>query len=257
MTQISLAGRTALITGASRSIGIGAATARALAEAGANIFTTYYRPVDVELNLEVDTHDAENLIDELRGMGVQANGLEVDLADPSAAHDLMKRVNEQVGLVDILVNNATYSLDVDINALTAEILDRHYEVNVRGMMLLSQAFVQQWNKPSGGRIINMTSGQGLHGMPDNLAYAVTKASVDVFTVSLSEAVMSRGITVNTVEPGATDTGWMSAELKAHIISRSPTGRVGMPEDAARLIRFLVSDEAQWITGQLIRSRGGM
>ncbi len=257
MTQITLQNRTALITGASRSIGIGAAIARALAQAGANIFTTYYRPYDVELELEVNANDAENLIHELREMGVQANGIELDLSAADAPAELFRQVNQQVGMIDILVNNATFSVDVDIEKLSAEILDRHYAVNVRAMMLLSQAFVRQWNKPSGGRIINLTSGQGLHGMPDNLAYAVTKASVDVFTVSLSQGVMSRGITVNTVEPGATDTGWMSDDLKARLREVSPTGRIGMPEDAARLVRFLASDEAQWITGQLIRSRGGM
>lgn len=93
-------------------------------------------------------------------------------------------------------------------------------------------------------------------MPDELAYVATKGAVEAFTVSLAAGIAGRNITVNAIDPGATDTGWMSPDLYAYLLARSPMGRVGQPADAARLIRFLASPEAGWITGQIIRSRGG-
>jgi 3-oxoacyl-[acyl-carrier protein] reductase len=108
----------------------------------------------------------------------------------------------------------------------------------------------------GGRIINLTSGQGIGPMPGELAYVATKGAVEAFTVSLSAEVAGLGITANAVDPGATDTGWMTPDLKAALASHAPQGRVGLPEDAARLVRFLASEEAGWITGQVIHSRGG-
>jgi len=94
-------------------------------------------------------------------------------------------------------------------------------------------------------------------MPGEIAYVTTKGGVEAFTLSASAELASRGITVNAIDPGATDTGWMSADLKEELMRRAPMGRVGEPMDAAHLIRFLASREAGWITGQLIRSRGGL
>lgn len=107
-----------------------------------------------------------------------------------------------------------------------------------------------------GRIVNVTSGQGLHAMPAELAYAATKGALDAFTTSLAAALARRGITVNAVDPGPTDTGWMSSDVRHDLLARAPSGRVGEPDDAARLVAFLASDAARWVTGQVIRSRGG-
>lgn len=249
--------RIALVTGASRQIGIGAAIARDLVRAGADVFITYFRPYDATMPWGSTAHEAQNLVEELKRLGSRAAGLEIDLSQPSAPRQLFDEVEKSLGAVDILVNNATFSVNDSIETLTAETLDQHYAVNVRGMMLLCQEFVRRWKKPSGGRIINLTSGQGLSPMPEELSYAATKGAVETFTLSLSAALAARGITVNAVDPGATDTGWMSAELKATLEAKSPQGRVGLPEDAARLVRFLASEEAGWITGQIIRSRGGL
>jgi 3-oxoacyl-[acyl-carrier protein] reductase len=93
-------------------------------------------------------------------------------------------------------------------------------------------------------------------MQGELAYAATKGAVEAFTISLSAELASHGITVNAVDPGSTDTGWMTKEIKQELLSRFPSGHIGLPEDAARLIAFLASDEAAWITGQVIHSRGG-
>ena len=125
------------------------------------------------------------------------------------------------------------------------------------MALLCREFVCNFEAKTGGRIINLTSGQSLHPMPNELAYAASKGAVEALTLSLSPALAARGITINAVDPGGTDTGWMSEDLKKHLIARAPMGRIGLPEDAAKLVVFLASEEAQWITGQIVHSRGAI
>lgn len=246
----------ALITGASRKIGIGAAIARELAGGGADIFITYYQAYDAEMPWGSQPAEAEALLAELRASGIRAEGLNLDLTGAEAPARLFDRVEESLGPVDILVNNATYSVNDGIDQLTAEHLDKHYAMNVRAMAMLCVEFTRRFKKGSGGRIINMSSGQGAGPMPGELAYVATKGAVEAFTVTLSAELAPRGITANAIDPGATDTGWMPPDLKAHLLARAPMGRVGQPEDAARLVRFLASEEAGWITGQVIRSRGG-
>jgi len=253
--------RIALVTGASREIGIGAAIARELARHGVDVFITYYRPYDHESGLAGSADEPQMLIADLQQMGRKADGLEIDLSEANAPQQLFDHVEAAFGPVSILVNNATYSTRDGIENLTAESLDKHYAVNIRAMALLCAEFVRRFKKAlSGykdGRIINLSSGQSVGSMPGELAYVATKGAVEAFTVSLSAEVGSLGITVNAVDPGITDTGWISPELKAKWCGESPMGRVGMPEDAARLIQFLASEDAGWITGQVIHSRGGL
>jgi 3-oxoacyl-[acyl-carrier protein] reductase len=135
-------------------------------------------------------------------------------------------------------------------------LDRHYAVNVRGMALLCQAFIRQFTSGVDGRIVNLTSGQGQGPMPDELAYATSKGAVEAFTTSLSPHAAARGITVNAVNPGPTDTGWIPANLRPVLLSQFPMGRIGAPRDVANLIGFLVSPEGGWVSGQVINSEGG-
>lgn len=158
--------------------------------------------------------------------------------------------------MDILVNNAAHDQQADIYSLSAELLDTHYAVNVRGTTLLCAEFALRHDGRPGGRIINLTSGQSLAPMPENLPYAITKGAIEALTLSLSASLASKKITVNAVDPGATDTGWMSDEIRSQLDVRAPFGRVGIPEDAARIVLFLASEQGQWITGQIIRSRGG-
>jgi 3-oxoacyl-[acyl-carrier protein] reductase len=201
------------------------------------------------------------LIADIRKKGCKAEGLEIDLSTKESPKELFDHVEATFGMVSILVNNATYSMRDGIENLTAEQLDKHYAVNIRAMALLCAEFVKRYRDnlsgSKGGRIINLSSGQSVGPMPGELAYVATKGAVEAFTLSLSAEVGRWGITVNAVDPGITDTGWISSELKEKWSAESPMGRVGMPKDAARLIRFLASEDAGWITGQVIHSRGGL
>jgi 3-oxoacyl-[acyl-carrier protein] reductase len=252
--------RAALVTGVSRQAGIGAAIARALARDGANVFITYYRPYDRAAGLPVDPNEPKEILDDLRACNIRAEGLELDLSDPQAPKELFDSAEASCGQICILVNNATCSLRDSIETLTPGHIDQHYAINLRAMALLCAEFVRRFRaiRRAGvhGRIINLSSGQGLAPMSGELAYAATKGAVEAFTRSVSAAVASLGITVNAVDPGATDTGWIPADLKAKWKEESPMGRIGTPEDAARIVRFLASPEAEWITGQVIHSRGG-
>lgn len=251
---LDLTGKIAIITGASRLAGIGAAVARVYAAAGADIAFTHWTPYD---RASYGTSPAEpgTLADELRDMGVRVIGMEVDLSDPASPSRLFDAAEQQLGPVSILVNNAAVSFHDDVRTITAESLDRHYEVNVRAMALLSAELARRFTAGEGGRIINLTSGQGIGAMPEELSYATTKGAIEAFTTSFAAGVANKGITVNAVDPGATDTGWMTDHLKTTIMRSMAFGRIGQPEDAARLILFLASDAGRWITGQVIRSRG--
>jgi 3-oxoacyl-[acyl-carrier protein] reductase len=251
-----LSTKIALVTGVGRRKGIGSAICRALAYGGADVFFTYWKAYDREAPWATDEEEPEVLIEDLRGMGIRAEGVELDLSLPDSPERLLDLVTERLGSPSILINNAAYSTRDGFERLDAETLDAHYAVNLRAAALLSVGFARRYSGGQGGRIINLTSGQSLGPMPEELAYAATKGAIEAFTVTLAAEVGHKGITVNAVNPGPTDTGWMTEELKRELAAKFPAGRVGKPEDAARLVVFLASDEARWITGQIIHSEGG-
>ena len=255
-SEYALAGKTAIVTGASRLRGIGAAIAVALARAGANVFSTYYRPFDSLAYKQNDPEEAELIVQVIRAFGVKGEGFEADLANENSLCEIFDQAEKRIGPADILVNNAAFDTPANIFSLTADILDKHYAINVRGAVLLCAEFARRHDGREGGRIINLTSGQGLGPMPESLPYAIAKGAIEALTVSLSATLIRRGITVNAIDPGATDTGWMSDETLADFHVNSPAGRSGVPEDAARLALFLASAQSSWITGQILRSRGG-
>lgn len=160
------------------------------------------------------------------------------------------------GHIDILVANHAYSGQGCLEELTAEEIDRHLHANVRGSLLLAKSFAAQHDGRSGGRVVLLTSGQHRGPMPNELAYIASKGAIHQITRSLAAHLASRRITVNTVNPGATDTGWASPEVHQRVLALEPQGRWGEPADAARLIAWLVTDDARWITGEVINSTGG-
>src|SRR5215204_5935905 len=198
----------------------------------------------------------EALLGQLRAAGVRAEGIEMDLSRFDSARLLLDATEERLGRPSILVNTAAYSTRDSFETLDAETLDAHYAVNLRAMALLSVGFARRYPGGPGGRIVNFSSGQSIGPMPEELAYAASKGAIEAFTRTLASEVGHKGITVNAINPGPTDTGWISEELAQELLPKFPLGRIGQPEDAARLVAFLASDEAAWITGQIINSEGG-
>lgn len=201
---------------------------------------------------------AREISKEILELGVRCENLEIDLSDTNAAFEIMDIVTKQFGTLSILVNNAAYSDRDGYAKLDAQILDNHYAVNMRATFLLCAEFARRFENSNidEGRIINMTSGQELGPMLGELAYAATKGAIAAFTKSLSAELAPLGITINAVNPGPTDSTWMTDEIRNHLLPKFLMGRIGMPEDAACIVAFLASDDAKWITGQVINSEGG-
>jgi 3-oxoacyl-[acyl-carrier protein] reductase len=258
-TTRELTGQVALVTGASRRRGIGAAICRALAARGADVAFSHWLPYDAAFAWSGAPSEPADLERELTRIGVRAAALACDLSDPSAPAWLLDEVERRLRPVDILINNAAYSTHDGFEHLDAATIDAHYAVNMRATMLLTVEFARRFTPrtdPGFGRIVNLTSGQSLGPMPEELAYVATKGAIEAFTRSLAPAIAARGITINAVNPGPTDTGWITHELRDILLPRFPMGRLGTPEDVARLVGWLVSSEAGWVTGQVIHSEGG-
>ncbi|MGW3293334.1 SDR family oxidoreductase [Streptomyces xiamenensis] len=261
-----LLGRTALVTGASRRAGIGFATARRLAALGASVYLHHHTPHDAEQPWGADLQGPAALAAAVREAAgpsaVVAHG-PGDLADPAVPAALIDTAAEALGgRLDILIaNQALSGHDGPLPELTADMLDRHYQVNTRASVLLVQAFARRHRlggpDAPAGRVVLMTSGQDLRGgMPDQIPYALSKGAIASITRSLATGLMRQRITVNTVNPGPVDTGYLTGEHHALVAGLFPEGRWGAPEDAARLITWLAGDEAGWITGEVINSEGG-
>ena len=227
----------ALVTGAGREREIGTAVCRALAASGHEVAFTV-----------PPGGDGSALASELGGRAIEA-----DLAEPGAAAAVLDAAGRPV---TVLVNNAAHSVNAGFEDVDAATLDAHYAVNVRTPVLLSCELARRHEAGAPGRIVCMISGQYLGPMPEELPYATTKGALETFVRQLAPAVMGRGITINAVNPGVTDTGWIGDELRPRLLERMPAGRLGEAEDAARLIAWLCSPDAAWVTGQVIGSEGG-
>ncbi|MGI9254300.1 MAG: SDR family oxidoreductase [Thermomicrobiales bacterium] len=251
-----LVGRAALVTGATRLGGIGAATCRALAARGADVAFTHWGRYDAGFPWAGAAEEPARLAAELEALGVRATAIEADLSDPAMPEWVLDEAIRRLGPLSILVNNAAHSTNDGWRNLDAATLDAHYAVNVRATALLSVGFARRFAGGEGGRIVSMSSGQGQGPMPGELAYAASKGAVEALTASLSPALAEVGITVNAVNPGPTDTGWITPEFADVLRPKFPAGRIGRPEDAARLIAWLCTDDAAWVPGQVIHSEGG-
>jgi len=255
----SLAGRTALVTGVSRRAGIGFAIARRLGELGADLFLQAHAPHDAAQPWGADELGTEGVVAELRRAlpGRRVAHAELDLAAHNAPERCVADARAILGHVDVLVANHAHSSEGRLGTLSAAELDRALAVNVRATLLLVQAWAAQHSgaRP-GGRVVLMTSGQHRGPMPGELAYVAGKGAIHQLTLSLAAELAPRRITVNTVDPGPTDTGYATPDIHAAALATLPMGRWGEPDDAARLIGFLASDDGSWITGQVITSAGG-
>jgi 3-oxoacyl-[acyl-carrier protein] reductase len=181
--------------------------------------------------------------------------LEADFADAESPERVIAAAVESLGPLDILVVNHARSGDGRLDELTAAHLDAFLHENVRAPLLLVREFAARHDDSrDGGRVVLMTSGQHLAPMGTEVAYAVSKGALQQVTLTLADELADRRITVNAVNPGPTDTGYGLAERDPS--RRMPLGRWGEPDDAARLIAWLCSDDARWITGQTIDSEGG-
>ena len=247
-----LDGRVAVVTGVGRRAGIGYAIARRLLESGAAVLTHAWTPYDLA-SWGAEPGEVDAVSAELKQLG-RVEQQQADFAEPDAPAAVFAAAREAFGHVDILVVNHTRSGDGALADLTAEHLDSFLHENVRAALLLVKEFAAQHDGRAGGRVVLMTSGQHLGPMTKEVGYAVSKGALHQATLTLSAELMDRRITVNTINPGPTDTGWGIGDVDPR--RRMPHGRWGEPDDAARLIRWLCTDEAQWITGQVIDSEGG-
>ena len=175
---------------------------------------------------------------------------------PMHRNHLSGRPRQPSGHIDILIVNHAHAAPGCLEEVTADQIDRHLHVNVRASLLLAKAFAAQHDGRPGGCIVLLTSGRHVAPMPGELAYAASKGALHQITRSLSAHLAPRRITVNAVNPGATDTGYAPSPLYREVLALEPQGRWGEPADAARIIGWLVTDDAQWITGEVINSTGG-
>lgn len=286
MIDPQIEGKVALVTGANNPRGIGAATARALAAQGARIFiTSYRRPLDAAApDLEEARasgiggrrfyeamlwQSPEIVVGEIESQNGRAAWREADLSDPENIPRLFDACEKKLGPVDILVNNhAHWQPDTfDPGLMTGEgfgvrptnrsIIDAHYEVNARAFALLMAEYVKRYlaRGATRGRIINVST-DAAHAHYAAVSYAASKHAIESYSRSAAYELGKYGITVNIVAPGPVQTGWLSPEEEADIGLKTPLGRIGRPEDIADVIVFLASEQARWLTGQLIYVGGG-
>jgi 3-oxoacyl-[acyl-carrier protein] reductase len=259
--EFPLAGRTAIVTGVSRRIGIGYAVAGRLAARGAAVLAHSWTPHDAQQPYGADPLGPDGVVAALRqALRPGAGRVEhhaADLADPAAPTALVALAADRLGPVDVLVANHARSSEHGLGELTAAELDLTLAVNVRATLLLVQAFAAQHvpDRP-GGRVITFTSGQHAGPMPNELPYIASKGALHQLTGSLAAALAPAGITVNCIDPGPTDTGYADDTSRRAVADRHPRRRWGTPDDVANVIEWLTSDGAGWITGQTLVSDGG-
>jgi 3-oxoacyl-[acyl-carrier protein] reductase len=233
----------ALVTGGSR--GIGAAISRGLAEAGARVAVNYRGGQEA----------AESIAREVDGLAVQA-----DVSNPDEAKELVERVESELGDIDALVNNAGVTRDTLIARMTDEDWDTVIDTNLRGTFNTARAVSRKMLRRRAGSIVNLSSVVGLHGNSGQANYAASKAGIIGLTKALARELGSRGVRVNAIAPGyiATElTDVLNEEQRGLILQNTPLGRLGDPEDVAGAVRFLCSDEAAFITGEVLLVDGGL
>lgn len=272
----NLKDKVVVVTGANNPCGIGAAIARAFAAEGAQVFITYFRQspeeygdISTEEALEatesglpfyyaMQTRSADDVVQAIHDQGGQAVAWEADLGDPGSIHQIFDRAETAFGPVDVLINNAAYDkFPETIFTTSAESIDKHFAVNTRAVVLMIAEFVRRYQKREAkwGRIVNLST-DAAQRFAGSISYGASKAATEALTRSVAMEVGPLGITVNTVAPGPVQTGSYSKESVNKLRAEIPLGRMGKPEDIADAIIFLASDQARWLTGQVIKVSGG-
>lgn len=243
----SLKGKTAVVTGGSQ--GIGAGIVRKLAKEGANVIFSYNSNIDA----------AEKLVSEVDSGDSKVVAVKADVTKPQDVDALFENATQRFGKLDILVNNAGVFTFLPIEATTHEEVNRLFSTNVFAPIFAIQSALKHFN--DGGSIINIGSIVATMAPPASLAYSSSKAAVNGITLVLSKELAPRKIRVNQVNPGSIRTegaqkAGLSEDMEKGLVAGIPLGRIGFPEDIANLTSFLASDEAQWITGEIIMVSGG-
>lgn len=244
--------KTAVVTGASK--GIGAGIARELAAAGAAVVVNYAS----------DRTGAESVVDAVVAAGRRAIAVQADVAKAADVIRLFEQVHETFGSIDILVNNAGVFQAMPVAELTEEEFHREININLLGPLLVIRESLRHFG-PSGGSIINIGSGASRSHPPGYSIYSASKAGLDAITGVLSKELAPRRIRVNSVNPGATlSDGTKTAglygvgsDVEKQLVAMTPLGRMGMPEDIAKVVAFLASDDSGWLTGEVILASGGL
>jgi 3-oxoacyl-[acyl-carrier protein] reductase len=293
MIDPGLKDKVVVVTGGNNPRGIGAATAKAFAAQGAAVFIHYFREFIAPrgrvngagdlatpgeaLYYALQTHTAEAVVQAIREHGGRAEAWEADLADPAVVPELFDRAEKAFGPVEVLINNAAHfaadtflpaksakqgdrcidGLGPPMSTITTESHDRHFAVNSRAVALLMAEFARRhiaagrrW-----GRIVNVST-DGASGHAGAISYGASKHALESYSRAAAQELGPQGITVNVVSPGPIQTGWMSPELVSQAAAVTPLGRVGQPEDVADVIVLLASEQARWLTGQLLYVGGG-
>jgi 3-oxoacyl-[acyl-carrier protein] reductase len=291
MAKTGLQDKIALVTGANH--GIGAATALAFVKEGAKVFIHYLRLSPVEYGgisqEEVDNAtesgrgfyfgqlslSADKVVKAIQDLGGECESWESDLADPENVPRLFDKAEERFGQVDIVVNNAAHDrpdtfipqseLEKDplflgeysMRTLAAESHDEHFAVNSRAVALMMEEFASRHidRKAAWGRIINIST-DGAYAHASNVSYGASKFAVESYSRAAATELGPFGITINVISPGAVQTGWMTPELEKAIADSYPLRRIGKAEDIANAVIFFASEQAGWITGQVLHVGGG-
>jgi len=243
--------KVAVVTGASK--GIGASIAKHFAAEGAKVVVNYASSKE----------GADKVVKEITDNGGTAIAVQADVSQEGDVIRLFEEAEKAFGTLDILVNNAVFQQYLPIEQASVEAFHQHFNVNVLGPVLTIQASLKLFGV-KGGTIINISSGASKYPLPSASLYSATKAALDAITISLSKELGAKNVRINSVLPGATETeGATSAgvttgsEYEKMFIANTPLGRRGQPEDIAKAVVFLASDDAAWITGEQISVSGGM